>query len=193
MTNIQKFPAGLIDNNVELFSFNEEPMAIHMGQTKNLLDLPCDIINLIDEDLISNEPAYVALDLAGYTTKEAKLKKYAVCRFGNLDNTPDIQDGKLTRSEYYNCGFRGECPMEGIVCSSLWVNGRVLSPFETEMIKELATELTLPAIASNLKISLNNFETRKKVLFEKLKVQTRAGMVAAAYQNQILIPVSCSA
>ncbi|WP_417365970.1 helix-turn-helix transcriptional regulator [Flavobacterium beibuense] len=189
MTNIN-IPSGLIDENIELFSVDGEPMAVHQGRAKYLFDLPIEILNVIEADIIDNPAADRALELAGYNTRAAKIKKYTVCRFGNFDNTPDFKDGRLQNSEYYNCGYRGSCTMEGIVCNSLWVNGRVISPLEIKMIEWLATDLTIPAVADKVSLSVTTFELRKKVLFEKLKVQTRAKMVAEAYKLQILTPCS---
>lgn len=192
MANIQ-IPPGLLDENVELFSHNGEAMATHEGKVKYLFELPISFLDAIQADLDDNPAADLALELAGYTSRAEKLKKYATCSFGNFDNAPDFKEGKLMNSEHYDCGYRGSCPMEGIVCNSVWVNGRVLSPFEIRMIEKLATEKTLPVIAEELEVSMNTFETRKKILFQKLKVMTRARMVTVAYNLRILNVESCSA
>lgn len=194
MVNLQ-IPSGLLDCNIELFNKDWEPMAIHQGQVKPLFDLPEEFLEIIESDLNKNVSAKLALMLSGFTDRESQVKKYVACRLGGLDNSPDILCGKmeLGKSEYHECGFRGECPMEGIVCGTLVINDRVITPFEIRMIQQLATEKTLPVIAEALKISINNFESRKKILFEKLKVLSRARMVAVAYELQILTPASCSA
>lgn len=192
MANIQ-IPAGLFDNNVELFSHNGEPMATHEGKVKFLFDLPVHFLDTIYADLMDNPAANLALEEAGYLSRAEKIKKYATCKFGNFDSEPDFKDGKLTNYEHYDCGYRGDCPMEGIVCGVIWVRGRVLSPFEVKMIKELATEKTLPVIAEDLKISINNFEKRKKVLFEKMGVYSRSMLITMSFYYKILNPASCSA
>ncbi len=191
MTNIQ-IPPGLLDENIELFSesVNHLPMALHNGSVKPLFCLPAVFIQLIENDLSNNSAAELALELAGFKNREQKILKYTTCRFGAFDNTPDIKDGKLLASEYFECGHRGKCTMEGIVCSSIKIKGRVISPFEISMIKLLATEDTLPVIAEKLCISMNNFETKKKILFEKLEVFSRARLVAVAFDSQILQPCS---
>ena len=186
-------PSGLCDNNVELFSHNGEAMATHEGRVKFLFELPIHILDTIQADLEDNPAAELALELAGFTSRAEKLNKYTTCRFGNFDNAPDFKDGQLSNSEHFNCGFRGSCPMEGVVCGSIKVNGRTISPFEIKMIEFLATEKTLPVIAEDLKISMNTFETRKKVLFQKLKVLSRAKMVSVAYNKGILTAAVCSA
>ena len=190
MSNIQ-LPSGLVDENTEVFSHNGEPMALHNGQAKKLFELPLTILRILNEDLKNNESAETALTLAGYTNEAERLKKYCVCRFGSIDASPDIVNGKLGKSEHYDCGFRGSCAMEGIVCGELFVNGHVLTPFEVRMIKSLSTEELLPVVAETLQVSMTTFEIRKKLLFEKLKVQTRSGMVSAAYKLGILNAAPC--
>ncbi|UOX35285.1 LuxR C-terminal-related transcriptional regulator [Flavobacterium sediminilitoris] len=187
MTNIQ-IPSGLLDSNVEFFSHNGEPMATHEGKVKSLFELPSNILKAIQKDLDANYSVSIALELAGFKTSSEKLKKYTVCRFGNYDNDPDYKDGQLKTVEYFNCGHRGTCPMEGIVCDHLWVNERVISPFEISMIQQLATEKTIPVIAEELKVSINTLESRKKVLFDKLGVFSRARMVSRSYELRILNP-----
>ncbi|MBC5835783.1 hypothetical protein G6N05_05235 [Flavobacterium sp. F372] len=192
MTNIQ-IPSGLLDNNVELFSHNGEAMATHEGRVKFLFELPIHILDTIQADLEDNPSAGLALELAGYTSKAEKLNKYTTCRFGSFDTAPDFKDGQLANSEHFNCGYRGSCPMEGVVCGSILINGRTISPFEVRMIEMLATERTLLVIAEDLKISMNTFETRKKVLYQKLKVLSRPKLVAVAYEKGILTAPACSA
>jgi hypothetical protein len=61
-----------------------------------------------------NPSTIIALKLAGFKTREQQLEKFSECRFG-FDLTA-FKDGKLSDANYHECGFRGECPMEGIVC-----------------------------------------------------------------------------
>jgi hypothetical protein len=67
--------------------------------------------------------------------------------FGGFDLTADFKDGKLSDANYHECGFRGECPMEGIVCG---FSGKRATPFDIHMIKLLSTE-ELPVIAEKCK------------------------------------------
>ena len=191
MTNIQ-IPPGLFGEDVEVFSRNGEAMALHQGSVKSFFELPQEIIDVFRDDLQQNAAATMALELAGYDDPDDKLLKYCICRFGGFDQSPDFAGGTLNSSEHYECGHRGSCSMEGIVCGTLILNGRAITPFEIRMMKLLATEDTLPVVAGLLEVSMTTFELRKKLLFEKLGVMTRAGMVAAAYDCQILKPAVCS-
>jgi DNA-binding CsgD family transcriptional regulator len=190
MTNIQ-IPSGLIDENIELFSTNGKMMATHLGSVKSIFDLPKEFLTILEKEMASAPSIVLALSLAGFKTKKAQLEKFAECRFGGFDFIADFKDGKLSDAEYHECGFRGNCPMEGIVCGFFKVNGKIITPFEIKMIHLLATEDTLPVIAEKLHVCMNTFEVKKKLLYEKLGVLSRARLVAVCYDLQILILKPC--
>jgi DNA-binding CsgD family transcriptional regulator len=192
MTNIQ-IPSGLIDENIEMFITPCDSMkGMHSGTVKDFFDLPRFFLKIIENEMLRFPSTIKALQLSGYKKRKDQLLKYAKCRFGGFDFTADFKDGKLSDAEYHECGFRGECPMEGIVCGFFKVKGQIITPFEIEMIKLLATEDTLPVIAEKLKVCMNSFETKKQKLFEKLHVLSRARLVAVCYDLQILNLQLCS-
>jgi len=190
MTNIQ-IPSGLIDENIELFSTPSRMMATHDGQVKSLFDLPKDFLKILTTEMHSSPATILALSLAGYKSFNSQLEKFTECRFGGFDFVADFKDGKLSESEYHECGFRGNCPMEGVVCNFFKVNGEIITPFEIKMISLLATEDTLPVIAEKLQICMNTFEVKKQWLFKKLRVLSRARLVAVCYDLQILNISKC--
>lgn len=191
MTNIQ-IPSGLIDENVELFSNNGKVMATHSGAVKHLFDLPSSFLDILENEMNTAPSIVTALKMAGYNTKKEQLEKFADCKFGGFDFTADFKEGKFSESEYHECGFRGECPMEGIVCGFFRVNGQIITPFDIQMIKLLSTEDTLPVIAEKLGVCMNTFEVKKKKLYEKLSVLSRPRLVAVCYDLQLLHLKLCS-
>jgi len=191
MTNIQ-LPSGLIDENIEMFSTPNGMKGSHAGIVKDFHDLPKELLHILDVEMNQFPSTVKALTAAGYKTKKTRLEKYAECRFGGYDFTADFKDGVLSQAEYHECGFRGECPMEGVVCGFFKVNGQIITPFEIKAIKLLASEDTLPVIAEKLQVCLNTLEVKKKLLFEKLHVLSRARLVAVCYDLQILNLQSCS-
>lgn len=183
-------PPGLVDKNIELFLSDGNLLATHAGSVKRISDLPNEFINAAIAKMHTNPSTVMALELSGYNSVEDQLAKFLECQYGNFDFSPDFISGEFRESEYHDCGFRGECPMEGIVCSFLKINGQIITPFEIEIIKLLSTEDTLPVIAEKLEVSINNLEEKKKVLFQKFKVLSRARLVAECYNHQILNPTS---
>lgn len=191
MANIN-IPSGLIDENIELFSIPGKMMATHSGAVKNLFDLPTAFLEKLKSEMYSKPSTVIALKMAGFDTEEKQLEKYSECHYGGFDFSADFKNGQFSESEYHDCGFRGECPMEGIVCGFFKVNNQIITPFEIEIIKLLATEDTLPVIAEKLKVCINTFEIKKQRLFEKLGVLSRARLVAKCYDLQILNLKPCS-
>jgi DNA-binding CsgD family transcriptional regulator len=185
MTNIQ-IPSGLVDENIELFSVNGKVMATHNGSVKHLYDLPFHFIELLTNEMYASPSIVLALQMAGFRSKKAQLEKFAECRFGGYDFTADFKEGQFSEAEYHDCGYRGECPMEGVVCGFFKINGHIITPFEIQMIQLLATEDTIPVMAEKLKVCMNTFETKKQKLYEKLEVLSRPRAVAKAYNFQIL-------
>lgn len=185
MTNIH-IPSGLIDENIELFSVDGKIMATHDGHVKALFSLPNEFLQKLKFEMYQTPSITKALTLVGYKTEKAQLEKFAECKFGGFDLTADYKDGNFSESEYHECGYRGICPMEGIVCGFFKVNGQIITPFEIQMIKLLATEDTLPVIAEKLQVSMNNFESKKQTLFKKMSVLSRTKLVAKCYDLQIL-------
>lgn len=191
MTNIQ-IPAGLIDQNIELFKTADAVLGIHNGTVKPLFEMPLAFLDILKKEMRSHYSIVETLKLAGYKTEKSQLEKFAECRFGGFDLNADFKDGVLAESEYHECGFRGNCDMEGIVCNFFKVNGQIITPFEMQMIKHLATDDKLTLIAQNLKVSINTFETKKQRLFEKLGVMSRPRLVAYAFELQILTATVCT-
>ena len=97
------------------------------------------------------------------------------------------KNDEIHQSEYFDCGFRNQCPMEGIVCSYPTYNGHPLTPFDLKLIKLLATEMTLPAITDEMKVCANTLDNKKKILFEKFQVLSRPRLVALAFENNLVI------
>ncbi len=190
MTNIH-IPSGLIDNHIELFSANGKMMATHLGSVKSIFELPQEFLFVLNEKMNSSPSTVLALDLAGFKTNETKLEKFAECNFSSFDFVADFKEGHFSEAEYHECGFRDNCPMEGIVCGFFKVNGQIITPFEIKMIHLLATEDTLPVIAEKLHVCMNTFEVKKKHLYEKLAVLSRPRLVAVCYDLQILTLKPC--
>lgn len=181
--------AGLIDNHIEIFEHEDKSLAIYNGKRVSFFELPKEFVAAIWNEIESEEGVIEALESQGFLTKEQQLEKVSICRYGNLDNTPDITQTYELSHEFYDCKVRDTCPMQGIVCKSVKYNGHVLTPFELKMISLLATEDTLPVIAEKLSVCANTLDTRKKYLFEKFEVLSRPRLVALSFFAN-LIPAS---
>jgi DNA-binding CsgD family transcriptional regulator len=178
-------PAGFFDDQIEFFEFEGKSFAIHQGRAKSFFELPIviqnQVWNLIDEN------THMMLESQGYISREQKLDKFSMCRFGRLDNQADIVENSFY-SEHYDCGFRGTCPMEGVVCTGIKFNGQILSIFELKMISLLATDHKTQVIAEKMGVCLNTLDAKKKIVFEKLGVMSRPKLIFIAATHNLLNP-----
>ena len=180
-----RITAGLLDNDVEIFEFNGKAFAVHNGQSKSFFDLPKEIIEVFWEELTYDVSALEELEKNGFVTKEQKLEKYIICLYGDLDKTADVIGEKLNQ-EYFDCGQRGSCPMEGIVCKPIRYKDHLLSHFELKMISLLATDDTIPVVAEKMGVCLNTLDQKKKKVFEKFGVLSRPKLVAEAFTYNLI-------
>lgn len=178
-------PAGFFNDELEFFEFKGKSFAVHQGRVKSFFELPITIQdqvwNHIDDD------SHTALESQGFTTREQKLQKFSICKFGSFDNQADI-DSDSFNAEHYDCGLRGQCTMEGIVCTGIKFNGHVLTLFELKMISLLATDHKTQVIAEKMNVCINTLDAKKKIVFEKLGVLSRPALVFIASHNNLLNP-----
>lgn len=174
MSTTKIYP-GMLDGNYELFHHDDELKALNQGQVISFEELPQSILKAIS-DLLEKEPSTrKVLEREKTLCTGSILEKFAFCRFGGLDFTPDvkvcvnkneviaIQDG-----EYWECPMRGNCAAEGVACKMPVYNGHRLTPIEVQVMKQLHTVDTNNVIAERLSIPLGTYHLIKKNLYEKL-------------------------
>lgn len=119
--------------------------------------------------------------------KDAQLFEYTKCKFGALNSTADIIDGKLhDDQEYFNCGQRGKCPWEGKRCSQIKGENGYLRAREIEIIKEIAQGSSNDEIAKKLFISIHTVRTHIQNIRFKLAVKSKSDITAFAYKRQLI-------
>lgn len=137
---MEKIPAGILpnDSNIEFFADPEnfgKVFWISEGKTHILKNLPLHIIDDLRDELQSDSRALKGLRLMGVTTEDEMLEQYTYCNRGKLDGVPDITvTGKKTK-EFVDCGRRGRCFGENLVCSPLSINGERITHREFECLK----------------------------------------------------------
>lgn len=107
------------------------------------------------------------------TSKVKRLEQFVTCRFGGLDFQGDIQDGQLQDGEFWACPKRGKCASEGILCKLPSYNGQRLSIDEVHLMQECSTPKKNEVIAEDLSLPYGSFHKSKKILYEKLGIQTK--------------------
>lgn len=178
---------GLLDNSFEFFNHNTDLKYVSDGKLKPFEEAPTSVILLLQE-AIEKEPQSKAILMDWFPNSEFnQLKKFASCRLGGLDLTPDIVNGELQKGEYWHCPNQGSCPGEGIVCLAPTINGHELSKTEIELIKQSTTNKTNEAIADNMGLPLGTFHKMKNTLHKKLgNIQTKQCMTKIAIEMNFI-------
>ena len=101
--------------------------------------------------------------------------RFIKCNFAALDNKADIENRWFGTFEYVNCPMRGECRLQGIVCSPEF-NHR-LSPAELRVLRLVYDGLPEHEIAGMLFISPHTVHTHIRNAYTRIGVHSRAEFV----------------
>jgi DNA-binding CsgD family transcriptional regulator len=170
--NIKTYP-GMIDSNYEFFKSSGGLKVISSGTVLKFKDISMPLYQLLKERMKAEPDAMNILRSWFPNSELCQLEKFAECRFGGLDFTPDISESEIQDGEYWDCPLRGNCKGEGIVCKNLSFQGQVLTVFEIKMMRLVATNYTNEVIAELLEISFGQLHKLKQALYQKLNVQTK--------------------
>ncbi|MDD2279997.1 MAG: helix-turn-helix transcriptional regulator [Bacteroidales bacterium] len=185
----QKLPAGLVDNNIEIFAESEHNVkALFEGRTVNFLDLPQYIIDFFLNEMYGNSSAMIAFHKAKFNSIEKMLLQYVWCNYGGFDNTPDYNT-ELNNSikEFWDCGKRENCPFNGCICGQLIApNGEHLTRQEIKIIKLISQGHFDAELADALNISPNTIISHKANIFRKLQVNSKNEVTIYAYNNNLV-------
>lgn len=167
-----QLPAGLVDNNVELFEHNQELKFLFSGSVYKMPKLSLEAREIALQDMLSNRNAYLKISEWGYVGEE-KLNKYLACRCGGFDSVPDINnDIKTLNAEYWDCPKRNTCDGSGIVCVMPIGPGGKLSHRELDAIKAIMDGTPVKAACEKLNIRFNTFRAYLKSAYKKLGVHS---------------------
>ncbi|MFD1770898.1 helix-turn-helix transcriptional regulator [Sphingobacterium suaedae] len=134
----QRIYAGMIDKGIEFFEDLETKILYcsHDMRQYRWPHFPKNVMREIKKDMLRNPQDLKYLAQWPNLRSEDRVYRYILCKFGGLDDEPDINsDGKVHHSEYYECGLRGKCPFEGKLCSSIKVANGYLTKAELEILR----------------------------------------------------------
>lgn len=179
---------GLIpsDLNVELFADPAQfgkCFFVRAGQTKTFNELHSNLLVTLSLEYEMDKKAQKVLAKMGIPENE-RLEQYNYCNRGRLDGVADIPvTGKLTH-EYVDCGRRGRCIGEGIVCKKD-IQGINLTARERECLTHI--EKPYKVIKSEMGFkSIASVNSLIKRLRNKTGVNTKSEMSQIARQIGIL-------
>lgn len=184
-------PAGLLpgDVNIEIFASPTrfgKCLFVQNGTTKPFHELPLIVIAMLCPECFENKKAVKALKMMGIK-QEAMVEQYNYCNRGRLDSTPDVStSGKLTK-EFVDCGRRGKCSGENLVCSQLVIEGSKITHRERECLVHLGKSLKDQQIMSEMGFnSITAVNSLMQRLREKTGCKDRTEMAMKAREIGII-------
>lgn len=180
-------PAGLCDNNLEVFVHERILKASYNGKIQNFENLPESIKSIFLDDMLDNPTAIKSMRAMDKVDINEMLKQYVSCRFGGFDSTPDLvsEESKL-QPEYWDCGNRNACPYEGKLCELVKVGETYLTKREVMVIKAVATGLPDKNACDSLGISEQTFSVHKRNIYAKLGINSKTELMTFSIKNNIV-------
>lgn|GEM_PF-6549507 len=140
-------PAMIDTKSTEFFTWMGEVKVIHGRTVYDFNDAPLSAIDLLADALENDRKAQDGLTLMGIHEPVERLKRYAACRYGSLNENADF--GTCAKDdEMINCKMKYSCKGYGLVCRKKFsVQGESLSAREVEVGCEIAKGFTVEQIA----------------------------------------------
>jgi DNA-binding CsgD family transcriptional regulator len=137
---------------------------------------------LLDNDVM----AQASLDMLGLKNSDDRFRKYGMCNFGGFDQDQDIDTQNSPRYEYYDCGQRGRCPVEGRLCKTIMADHGYINPREIDVLKLIVQDLADKQIADRLGISENTVHKHRSNIQHKIGCSSKVGICRWAIQKGII-------
>lgn len=188
---LQEFPAGvnLNDHNIE-FIGNKQDLTVLWMQRGHVLPfncLPDKIFNELKTLYLSDRRAIeIITELFPHQASEISraVEIYTCYLFGQLDNKPDVVDGKLQPCENFRTSRA--CPSLNFKHKYIDVDGVVLNDRDLQILDQIAAGDPDKAIAASLGIAPATLDHHKTSLFKKLNAHSRSEAITKGYLNSAI-------
>lgn len=179
----KRVPAGIVDKGCEFFKTDSgQLVCTHNKQIYFWPDFPENILEIVREDITKHPEAMKALASWENLLPEDYVRRYIACRFGGIDDQPDIdKDGRVVHAEYVSCRLRGTCKYEGKLCCSLKAEFGIISPAEMAVLK-LANK-PIKIIADKLCIAEETVKSHLKSIKEKTGLKDKTEVAIYSYKK----------
>jgi DNA-binding CsgD family transcriptional regulator len=179
--------AGLFpsDESIEFAGIRDTKKVLWLqnGNTHYFKDLPFKYFNLLKEAYLQDDKAIAFISkIHKHVTDQVELYTYYM--YGDLDSTPDIENGKLSESE--NFRDKRNCP------SLLWnkkqmtIDNYILTPRDLVMIDLMADDYKDAVIAESIGVSHSYYDQLKRNLFTYTKTETKTALVLKAKDQKVI-------
>lgn len=180
-------PAGLCDQNLEVFIHEGILKASFNGTIQLFSELPEQIKSIFLDDMLANPTAIKSMRSMGKVNIDEMLDQYVSCRFGGFDATPDLTpETQKLLPEYWECGHRNSCPYEGKLCEMVKVGETYLTKREIMCIKQITSGLADKNCADNLGVTEQTFAVHKRNIYSKLGINCKTELMTFSIKNNIV-------
>lgn len=174
-----KLPAGIEDEQLEIYVHDGEPKVVYHGSIHHFNDLPSVIKHPFEIDFIEDIEGRKLLDHElGIVDPEEQFLKRIMCLYGGFDKRAD----RVGNVEFWNCGEWKSCPIFGKFCK---VPAK-LSARELELACYVVEGLQDIEICDKMNISQSTCTTYHSRIREKIHVNNRVE-IAKWVRDNILI------
>lgn len=180
-------PAGLMDDRIEWFILEGEPVYLREGRIVAFSDRTEDVDDIITEQIKGDRMAQKGLERLGITDPVEAKRRFVFCRFGGYDNKPDIvpvEDGVTINPEYWECGLR-PCLADGLLCRPS-TPSRQLTLHDIQLIRLIGQDLPVKAIAEKMGTAESTVNRQCQHLCHKLNCSTQKGIARYAGENNLI-------
>lgn len=179
--------AGLFpsDNSIEFVGNRETKKVLWLqnGSNRYFLDLPAEYYNLVKNDYLENQDAMAFCSSIHKKLKD-QVELYTYYMWGDLDNTPDIKDGKLSECE--NFRDKRNCPSLLWNSKNITIDNYILTPRDLMMIDMMADGFIDTVIAEAIGVSVSYYDQLKRNLFKYTKTDNKTSLVLKAKDQKVI-------
>lgn len=185
-----KIPSGLIDNAVEVFRYTCDgrrcTKALMNGTTVRYLELPGVLREPFQADMIRDKKAMKCIrEDFGIHDLDLMEECFVGCRYGALDNAPDLKDNKLI-CDAPVCDRIKDCPGFNIVCKVPPGPAGTLSRHEFLVAQMVGAGKLDKEIATEMGIEITTVRTHMGRIREKLCFNNRVEIAMWAQNKGIV-------
>lgn len=185
--NINKVYPGMLDSSFEFFRAHNGLKVMSSGTVYDFHEIPITIYQFLKEKMESEPEVHTILKGWFPDSELQQLEKFAECRFGGLDFTPDIINHVAQESEYWDCPLRGVCKGEGKVCKHLKYNGEIIDAMDIKIMRLIAAETKNEVISEIVDVPYGSFHKIKTALYKKLdNANTKEKAVLVAHRLNLI-------
>ncbi len=173
------------DSNIEFAGVRKSKTVIWLqhGSSHYFSDLPTEYYDLLKKSYLKDHKAVKFLSIVT-DIQHRQVELYTYYMYGELDGTPDIENGKLASSE----NFRDikNCPSLLWNSKNINIGNHILTPRQLIIIDLIGNDLPDKAIAAALGVSQKTLDFHKANLYKAVGVKTKTALLKLSIQHKII-------